>query len=124
MPLALPEWRTPAARGSLEQTDDGLVLSQSAEAARLFAPLFIDLDARRGQRRLTWRQLTVGERLEIQPAEVAVGYRVQIGGEQWLVYRSLAPTANRTVLGQNFSSEFVTARFPADGEADKLLEIE
>ena len=57
------------------------------------ASLFIDLRKDRFVRPVTWRQLTVAENLSIQPADVAVGYRVQIGADQWLFYRSLAPRA-------------------------------
>jgi hypothetical protein len=73
---------------------------------------------------VTWRQLTVGESLNVVSRDVAAGYRVQIGKSQWLIYRSLGTRGNRTVLGQNFSSEFVVARFRPDGTAEKLLEIE
>jgi hypothetical protein len=124
LPLALPEWRLPAHGGSLEQTDKGLVLSQQVDGFRLFAPLFVDLNPLRSKKPLTWRQLTVAQQLEIVSADEAVGYRVQIGNEQWLFYRSLGPTGNRTLLGQNYSGEFIAARFPGGGEAEKLIEIE
>ncbi len=125
LPLALPEWRLPAHGGSLEQTDEGLVLKQEVDGFRLFAPLFVDLKPARSKKRLTWRHLTVAQNLEIVSTDEAVGYRVQIGSEQWLFYRSLGPTGNRTLLGQNYSGEFIAARFPATGgEAEKLIEIE
>mgnify|MGYP007026205428 FL=1 len=124
LPFAPPEWRLPADGGSLEQTDGGLVLSQEADGFRLFAPLFVDLNPRRSKKPLTWRQLTVAEQLEIVSADEAVGYRVQIGHEQWLFYRSLGLNGNRTLLGQNYSGEFIAARFIGTGEAEKLIEIE
>jgi hypothetical protein len=129
LPLALPEWRadrrgTRLRVGRLMQTSRGLELRQSAEAHRLYAPLFLDLDRRRMTRRTTWRQLTVAESLVIQPAEVAVGYRVAVGKEQWLIYRSLAAKANRTLLGHNLSTEMLVARFHRSGEVASLLEIE
>jgi hypothetical protein len=49
---------------------------------------------------------------------------VQIGRLQWLVYRSLAQPAVRTVLGKNLLSEFLVGRFLSDGKVDTLLEIE
>ncbi len=124
LPLAMPEWHAEPFDGSLAMTEEGLLLTQSATARRMFAPLFIDLDARRTRAPLTWRRLTVAESLEIQPGEVAVGYRIQIGHQQWLIYRSLGPTGNRTVLGQNLSSEFFVARFDREGNAEPLMEIE
>ena len=87
------------------------------------SPLFIDLDPQRLGKKLTWRQLTVAEKLVIQSHDVAVGYRVQVGDRNWLVYRSLAEKGNRTVLGQNFSTTFALARITG-GEAEKLIEIE
>jgi len=124
LPLALPEWRADERIGDLSQTGESLQLRQSGEGGRLFAPLFIDLDGRRRGKKLTWRQLTVAESLEIQPPEVAVGYRVAIGRQQWLIYRSLAKPANRTLLGHNLSSEMLIARFEESGEVEPLLEIE
>ena len=60
----------------------------------------------------------------LQPADVAVGYRVAIGRQQWLVYRSLAKPANRTLLGHNLSTEMLVARFDKSGEVESLIEIE
>jgi hypothetical protein len=123
MPLALPEWRVAKADGSLEATADGLELRHTARAPRLYAPLFIDLDRKRFKKPFTWRQLTIGEQLQIQPPSAAVGYRVQVGGDQWLFYRSLTPPANRTLLGQNLFHEFYAGRFDTDGEADELIAL-
>jgi hypothetical protein len=88
-------------------------------------PVLVDLDADRCVEPTTWRQLTVGEQLQIQPPEVAVSYRIQAGDQQWLYYRSQGPRGNRTFMGQNTSSEFVMARFKApEGQVTQLLEIE
>ena len=124
LPLQLAEWRAERAEGSLEQTTGGLRLRQQAHGRRLFAPLFIDLKPKRFSRQLTWRRLTVAQQLEIISADVAVGYRVQTGKRQWVIYRSLAPAASRSVLGQHFSGEFVLGRFPEKGELEQLIEIE
>jgi hypothetical protein len=124
LPLALPEWRADRRVGRLVQTAKGLQLRQSAKARRLYAPLFFDLDRGRMTRPTTWRQLTVAESLAVQPDEVAVGYRVAVGKEQWLIYRSLAQKANRTLLGHNLSTELLVARFHRSGEVEPLLEIE
>lgn len=124
LPLALPEWRADRRFGAMEPTDRGLQLSQSAEGKALFAPLFLDFAARRFGRPLTWRRLTVAENLRAVADDVAIGFRVQIGNQQWLVYRSLAAKANRTLLGHNLSSETLVARFQHDGEVDALLEVE
>lgn len=124
LPLALPECRAGACSGSLQRTEHGLELAQSSDGRGLFAPLFVDLDPRRFRRPLTWRRLTVAENLAAQPADAAAGFRVQIGGEQWLIYRSLAAKANRSLLGHNLSSEMLVARFQRNGEVDPLVETE
>ena len=124
LPLALPERTSHARDGRLVRTDNGLELQQSSRAGSLYAPLLFDLDRRRIARPTTWRQLTVAESLVIRPAEVAVAYRAALGKQQWLIYRSLAERANRTVLGHNLSSEMLLARFHRSGEVEPLLEIE
>jgi hypothetical protein len=124
LPLALPEWRCDSRPGALTSTEQGLELHQLATGTALFAPLFVDIDPHRIRRPFTWRQLTVAENLEIQPRDVAVGYRVMSGDQQWLLYRSLAPTGNRTVLGHNLISQMLVAQFGRDGEVEALVEIE
>jgi hypothetical protein len=127
MPLALPEWRSDSRIGSFATTEGALELRQSNRGASLVAPLFFDLRRRRFAGQRTWRQLTVGEDRQIQTPDRAVGYRIHVGDEQWIVYRSLTPRGNRTLLSHNLSTEFLVARFEiAGGEAnvDPLVEIE
>lgn len=120
MPLALCEWRGQTHSGRF---DDGK-LHQWTAGRTLYAPLWIDLDPKRRRRPRTWRQLTVGFRLRPVARDAAVAYRVQIGDQQWVVYRSLAAPEPRTFLGQHVSSEFVVGRFTEDGEMDNLVEVE
>jgi hypothetical protein len=124
LPLALPEWKSDARIGQLTVTARGLELHQETEGRRVFAPLFVDLDRARFHRRLTWRTLTVAESLLPVPTDRAVGYRVAVGREQWLVYRSLGPVRNRTLLGHNLSTETLIAKFGTDGEVTPIIEIE
>jgi hypothetical protein len=124
IPPAIPEWRSAKNPDYLRLEDSKLELSQTAMGRNLFAPLFFDLKRQRFEKELTWRQLTVAESLAIQPPDSAVGYRVAIGREQWLIYRSLTPKANRTLLGHNLSSEFLLARFLKKGEVQSLIEVE
>lgn len=123
LPLALPEWRSQGG-GELQTTDALWQYSLSHQGKRLFAPLFIDLDPQRIRKECTWRQLTVAQQLEIQPRDIAVAFRAQIGKEQWSVYRSLGPKGNRTYLGHNVVTEFQVARFNAQGNGEVLLEVE
>jgi hypothetical protein len=124
LPLALPEWRIEPGSGELEATGAGLELRRKTAGRSLFAPLLLDLDPLRVKRPLTWRRLTVGENMEILPDDVAVGYRVMAGQEQWLLYRSLAEPGNRTLLGHNLISSMLVGRFDEDGEVETLVEIE
>lgn len=125
VPLALPEWR--AERGHSDfasAADNTLVLMQAAQGHALYAPLWIDLDPRHTRQPVTWRRLTVAENLQVMPRDVAVGYRVQIGRGQWLTYRTLAPRGNRTVLGQNYSADFVCSRLIPNGLTEGIIEIQ
>lgn len=125
MPLALPEWKSQSHLGHLSQTALGLTLSQSGSGGGLYAPLLFELSGRSSlARRCTWRQLTVAEQRRNLTPSTAVGYRVQLHRRQWLLYRSLTPPANRTVLGQNLISEFLFAEFRSDGTVQNLLEVE
>lgn len=124
MPLGLREWRAAASAGALRQNDGALELRQWAVGRALFVPLFVDLDTRRMHSPLTWRQLTVAQNRRIVPADVAVGYRVMVGKEQWLIYRALDRGGNRTVLGHNLITQLLVARFNRDGQVDPLVEIE
>jgi hypothetical protein len=124
LPLALPEWHAESAEGELAQRDGHLHWRTQGHGRSLFHPLLIDFDKRRASKPLTWRRLTVAENRQIQSSDVAVGYRAQIGKPQWLIYRALSHRGNRTLLGQNFSQEFLMARFQRDGTCEPLIEIE
>ena len=131
LPIGLPEWRQRTDRGSLVAVDQRLTLNQMSPVSRLYAPLWLDLDARRLRRlrrqpeetQRTWRQLTVADTRERLTSDQAVGYRIQAGLDQWLVYRSLDEPRNRTLLGCNLSCEFFAGRFGTDGEAVRSMEV-
>ncbi len=124
VPLALREWRADPRGGSLVEKDGHLTLTQNANGVALCCPLFIDLNRKRSANERTWRQLTVGDTMEIVPADVAVGYRAQSGDDQWLIYRSLGQTGNRTVLGHNVAGEFCAGPFLPTGKFQEWIEIE
>jgi hypothetical protein len=123
LPLALPEWRTELCCGDLVHEMNQLVLRHAGQGRNLYSPLWFDLAAARLRRDCTWRRLTVGENLEVQPRDVAAGFRVQSGKEQWLIYRTLAARRSRTVLGQNYAADFVLCRFLFSGATEDILEI-
>ncbi len=124
LPLALAEWRTAPAVGCARAEAAGIVLEQEAAGGRLSAPLWFDCDPRRTTRPLTWRQLTVADNRRNLQRHEAVGFRVQAGLEQWLLYRALDTPRNRTLLGCNLSCEFLVGRIGRRGEVSRTLEIE
>jgi len=123
LPLALPEWRV-AGQGSLSAEADGRIVLTQRGYRRLSAPLWLDLDPARVGGPLTWRQLTVADTRQNLPPHQAVGFRVQAGLEQWLVYRALDVARNRTLLGCNVSCEFLFGRIKKSGEVARTLEIQ
>lgn len=124
-PCSLPEWRSEPNEGDLSMDDQGvLCLRTAARGRNLSSLLWIDLSSKRFKKQRTWRRLTVAQSLEKVGRDVAVGYRIQSGKDQWLYYRSLDDAANRTVLGQNLSSEGFVGRLLPTGEVDEYFEIE
>jgi hypothetical protein len=122
LPLALNEWQG-AGRGRFSANADGLELQQEG-FGRVYAPVWLDCDPTRAGGSLTWRQLTVADTRRILPAHQAVGFRIQAGPRQWLVYRALDEARNRTLLGCNVSSEFLLGRVRRSGTVRRLLELE
>ncbi|MDX1965187.1 MAG: hypothetical protein SFX18_18730 [Pirellulales bacterium] len=129
LPLALSEWQSEKRGGALVEHSGALELMGTGYGGSLFVPAWWHLDCLATPQKqlavpVTWRQLTVAETRKICPADVAAGYRVQIGQRQWLVYRSLGRVANRTLLGHNLSSDFLIARFSKKGEVASVIEVE
>ena len=125
LPLALGEWRKQPTAGELTTADQQLQHRLVTRGRNLFAPLWIDLNPNRFKgAECTWRQLTIGEFLQVQPREIAVGYRVQVRHSNWLLYRSLAWRGNRTVLGKNYATDFACSRFQPNGETQEILEVQ
>ena len=125
IPLAAPEWRVGPSECDLNiSADHHLVMSASGND-RLFSPIWFDFARRRFSRKRTWRQLTVVDQLRIvEPCE-AVGYRIQVGSEQWMVYRSLHGQRTRTVLGKHLIADFYCAKFnPSDGNFKEIITVD
>ncbi len=125
LPLHLPEWKRQLASGGLEVENDILLAHQQHTGQRLYVATLISLQNSHAKQPYTWRQLTVGDDLRIASPEEAVAFRVQIGSQQWLIYRSLTLPKRRTALGMHTLAEFYAGRFDVDsGDADTLLEVE
>jgi hypothetical protein len=124
IPLGMPEWRRGTSDASLECADRSLTLRTAARQKRVYSPLLIALDTTKNAQPYTWRQLTIAEDLNITPAEVAQGQRVQIGGDQWIFYRSLGPCKRRSIMGLHLNTEFYASRFLSDdGSYEALVEV-
>jgi len=124
LPLAMPEWRSEASTSRWEHSAEGLVYQHQTNSNALYAPLFFDLKPKRARKDLTWRRLTIAQGLNILGANSAVGYRIRVGDDQWVLYRSLSGLANRTLMGQNLVCEFAAIRFDTEGDTDLLVQIE
>lgn len=124
VPLHLPEWKRQVAAGKLSCVDGCLTSQVESSSGRAYSAMVISLCNRHAKHPLTWRHLTVAESLNIVSRDVAVAYRLQIGGDQWLLYRTLAHAARRTALGMHTYADFFAGRFDAEGDIESLVEVE
>ena len=125
MPLAASEWRIGPSDATFRVSEDDHLLLTTQGKDRLYAPLWFDFQRRRLKLRRTWRQLTVADELRIVRRQEAVGYRVQLGSEQWLIYRSLGGSRCRSVLGKHVVADFFTGRFYLnDGSIEELMTVD
>ncbi len=124
IPITMPEWKVERSSSAVSLNAENLTLQMESTGSHAYCPIFMDLDPKRCRKPLTWRRLTVAEKLEIQGEDVACGYRIQVGDQQWLVYRSLAEKTGRTVLGQNLSIEFYVGALEADGMCAEIISID
>jgi hypothetical protein len=126
IPLFLPEWKAATTVGSIDVESNQLVITNSSlGASRIYSPVLVSLCNRIAAKPYTWRQLTVADNLRIVARDEAAGYRLQLGKQQFLLYRSLAKPTRRTLLGAHLMSDFFAGSFEKDsGEAETLVEIE
>ncbi len=125
LPLGLPEWRRQATQGELVEDQSSIVLTKRVHGQRVYSPLAVVVRKKHRRAAYTWRQLTVAEDLRIVGPEDALAYRLQLGNEHWVFYRSLHSTTRRTAMGLHVGSEFYAGRFNAeDGDFDPLLEVD
>jgi hypothetical protein len=124
VPLASGEWKRQASLQTVAISDGLLCMEVASEASNLYMPLAIALKREHFEAPITWRSLTVVENLQIQPSEVAVGYRLQLDRQQWLFYRSLTKAVPRSVLGVHTAGDFCACSFDyRTGDADSLVEV-
>lgn len=128
MPLSAGEWRRSPAGATatqLQVTRDQHLLLNSRGRGQLYVPLWLDLSRQRFSKKRTWRQLTIGQQLKLVPPRLAAAFRVQVGSSQWILYRSMAPSAPRTFMGKHLIADFYCARFDAKQESyEDLITVE
>ncbi|MDR2763361.1 MAG: hypothetical protein LBB88_12220 [Planctomycetaceae bacterium] len=106
----------------LRAIDGRICLSQDCCCGlSIFAPLFFDFKLSRISKPAIWRELTVGENMEKVTSDNAVGYRIKIDKDQFLIYYSLTSPANRTLLGHNLIDSICYAKFDPKSGVNPLL---
>ena len=129
MPLYLPEWRRQLSQSGdlslMDTGEEGLSVVAEIEGKALYTPVVLSLCNGHAKSPFTWRQLTVADELRIVGKEEAQAFRVQIGSEQWFLYRNLGKPIRRTALGMHTLADFYAGRFDAEsGELDEIIEVE
>lgn len=126
-PIGLPEWRADASRGEFSALESaaGLELKTTTKNASLFAPLVFDFNVRRSARPCSWRTLAVGENKRVVGEDEAVGRRLQLGAEQYVLYASTSPRPQiRSILGRHLLSDFMFGKFYAARGTVPILDVE
>ena len=125
IPLAANEWRVGPTNSTLRRSQDNHLILTATGENRLYAPIWLDFSRSRFRQKRTWRQLTVADDLRICKPDEAVGYRIQVGSQQWMLYRSLGDRRARTVMGKHFIVDFYCARFDTgDGSMEDLVTVD
>ncbi|MEL6108037.1 MAG: hypothetical protein AAFU85_18585 [Planctomycetota bacterium] len=117
LPLSAHEWRNGGTQTVIGKTSDGRLSITSRGRRQLYVPLWFDFARARFRKKRTWRQLTVAEDLRIVGADAAAAFRVQVGKEQWILYRSMSAAKPRTFFGRQMIADFYVARFDASTES-------
>lgn len=124
IPPSFNEWKSGRSAGSLTLGEDHFTMHAKRRGHRLYVPVFIDLSPKRSLKPRTWRQLTVAQSLEIVDGDVAVAYRVHVGKQQFVFYRSMAEPENRTFFGENVNTEMFLGRLEKNRTMTELVQIE
>ncbi|WDQ16104.1 hypothetical protein [Rhodopirellula sp. P2] len=129
LPLPAAEWRIgptdcTAAPSDSEHESNSVIVTTTGIGA-VYSPIWFDFQSRRFHRQRTWRTLTVADELQLIPRNIATGFRIQIGSEQWMIYRSLLGRRPRSVLGKHLVADFFAGRFhPGDGGVEELVTVD
>lgn len=124
LPIGLPCERVHSGSGQLVNSPGHLEMRQTGLGA-IYSPIVIDWNPARRRRAAVWRSLTVAQNGTAVPTSQAAGFRLQIGNEQWLIYRSLSRILEpRTVLGQHTMYETLIGRFSTAGSVEPMVLVE
>lgn len=126
-PFNLSEWRADVSQGDFKtrQNPSAFVLTATREGGSITSSLLIDLNARRAERRCTWRPLTVGESMEVCDEDSAVGRKIKLGQEQYVLYASTSPApAIRSILSRNLLSDFMFGKFTASRGVEPIVDVD
>lgn len=123
-PMWLPDDRIQSTAGSL--LDDGRsLMATAAGRGGATLPLLLDWHPGRRSAPADWSRLTVAEARRNVADHEASGFRLRVGRQQWLVYRSLLPPqVHRTVLGLHTADESVYGKIAASGQVESLVQVE
>ncbi len=125
VPLAFSEWRRDSSAGELIDEPGFVSTFASAHAKHIYLPLAIAMKPGHRKQKCTWRKLSIAENMQHVDGDIASAVRLQIGGEQWVFYRSLSETRKRSTLGLHLHVEFYAGRFDSrTGKHHSLIEVE
>ena len=134
VPLAAGEWRSGSTLCQMFVSEDNHLVLETSGRGAVYCPLWVDFQTRRFSRKRTWRTLTVAQDLQIVKRHQAAAYRVQIGSEHWVIYRSLLPQPEQqpapirtpqSFMGKHVVADFFAARFhPGDGGMEELVTVD
>ncbi|ADG68524.1 hypothetical protein Plim_2701 [Planctopirus limnophila DSM 3776] len=125
-PLELPQQKIYSTPHTVEPHDGNLVFQYKAQGKAVYAVCVVVWDAKLLKRPAIWRKLTVTEDSRIVRDDEGVGYRLQLGSFQLVVYRSLKPTEYpRAVLGHHTAKETLIGSLDTKtGDVTPLLLVE
>ena len=123
-PLTLPEWRADKTCGDLVIKPNSLEFTAVRQGKSLTAGLLVDLNARRAARPCTWRPLTVGEKMEPVDEDAAVGRKIKLGQEQYVLYASTSPyPAIRSIMSRHLLSDFMFGKFTVSRGVTPIVDV-
>jgi hypothetical protein len=125
MPLAANEWKLGPSTCQVFLSEDEHLVVTTIGSGAIYSPIWLDFQTHRFNRKRTWRQLTVAQDLAIVPRHVASAFRVQVGSEHWVLYRSMLSRGPLSMMGKHLIADFFAARFhPSDGGMEDLVTVD